>query len=66
VVQGAGVLIRAERDGGGNGRVYRVSFSADDGQGGTCTGTVEVGVPKSMKPGNAPVDDGQSYDSTQP
>jgi hypothetical protein len=66
VVQGAGVLIRAERDGGGNGRVYRVHFSADDGQGGTCTGTVEVGVPKSMKPGNAPVDDGQSYDSTQP
>jgi hypothetical protein len=66
VIQGAGVLLRAERAGAGNGRVYQVTFTADDGQGGTCTGTVRVGVPKSMKPGQGPVDDGQLYDSIQP
>ena len=66
VIQGAGVLLRAERGGSGNGRVYLVTFTADDGQGGVCTGAVQVGVPKSMKPGQGPVDDGQLYDSTQP
>jgi probable HAF family extracellular repeat protein len=45
------VLLRAERAGGGNGRVYRVQFRADDGLGGVCTGSVSVVVPKSMKSG---------------
>jgi hypothetical protein len=66
VIQGAGVLLRAERAGSGNGRVYRVSFTADDGQGGVCDGAVEIGVPKSMKPGQGPIESGQAYDSTQP
>jgi CSLREA domain-containing protein len=66
VTQGAAVQLRAERSGLGNGRVYRVHFTADDGQGGTCTGAVSVGVPHDMRPGNTPVDDGQFYDSTQP
>lgn len=66
VIQGGSALLRAERSGGGNGRVYRIGFSADDGNGGTCSGSVNVGVPHSMKPGMEAVDDGQLYDSTQP
>jgi cysteine-rich repeat protein len=37
--------IRAERAGGGDGRVYHLAFRASDGRGGTCTGTVTVCVP---------------------
>jgi Tol biopolymer transport system component len=55
------VQVRAERDGGGDGRVYRVAFDASDGRGGTCSGTVEVSVPKGSRPAvdSAP----PSYDS---
>ena len=56
--------VRAERAGGGNGRVYHISFRADDGNGGTCSGEVQVGVPHDEK--DAPVDDGALYDSTAP
>ena len=66
VIQGNSVLLRAERSGTGNGRVYVIQFTADDGQGGMCTGSVKVGVPHSMKPGMSAVDDGQLYSSTQP
>jgi hypothetical protein len=66
VVQQDAVLIRAERSGTCNGRVYRIAFTADDGQGGRCAGAVTVGVPHTMKPGTTPIDDGQVYDSTQP
>ena len=66
VLQGDKVLLRVERAGTGNGRVYRITFSANDGQGGNCTGQVSVGVPHSMKPGNSAVDDGQMYNSTLP
>jgi hypothetical protein len=38
----------------------------DDGQGGACTGAVNVGVPPSRRPGLGARDDGQRYDSTQP
>jgi len=55
--------VRAERAGGGNGRVYVISFRAEDGQGGSCTGSVKVTVPHDKGKGEA-VDDGQSYDST--
>jgi hypothetical protein len=55
--------VRAERAGSENGRVYTIAFTADDGQGGTCSSTVAVGVPKSQK-GIAAVDDGPLYDST--
>jgi hypothetical protein len=37
--------LRARRNGGGNGRVYRIGFVANDGEGGSCTGTASVGVP---------------------
>jgi len=63
---GSSVDLRAERDARGNGRVYRVDFSAGDGQGGTCTGAVTVSVPRSQNPGQAAVDDGQNFESTQP
>jgi hypothetical protein len=58
--------VRAERQGSGNGRVYHIGFTADDGNGGTCSGEVLVGVPKSMGKKGAPVDDGALYDSTKP
>ncbi len=67
VVQGDKVLLRAERSGGGNGRVYRITFTATDGFGGACTGTVSVCVPHSKsKNGPSCVDDGQIFDSTGP
>ena len=43
--------------------VRKVNFTADDGQGGRCSGSVVVGVPHSKK--DTAVDDGQTYDSTQ-
>ena len=58
--------VRAERvgdEGNGNGRVYHIGFTADDGFGGMCTGEVLVSVPMS-KNGAPAVDDGALYDST--
>jgi hypothetical protein len=53
--------LRAERDGGGDGRVYRMSYMASDGHGGTCSGFARVGVPRGSK---AAVDSAPpSYDS---
>ena len=69
---GAGVgtstaQVRAERAGSkktpGNGRVYQISFTADDGNGGTCDGSVKVCVPHDQGKGNACIDDGQNYNS---
>jgi CSLREA domain-containing protein len=60
----AAPAVRAERDGGGDGRVYHITFTAT-AIGGTCTGTVTVGVPHN--PGTkGPVDQGALYDSTRP
>ncbi len=39
------VRLRAERRAGGDGRVYRVAFTAVDSKGGSCAGMVKVGVP---------------------
>jgi hypothetical protein len=64
VIHGEQVLLRAERSGTGNGRVYVITFQAEDGQGGICTGSVEVVVPKSRKKGADAIDDGQVYEST--
>lgn len=55
------VLLRAERSGNGNGRVYRVNFTASDGFE-SCTGSVSVGVPHHRK--SVASDDGQDYDSS--
>lgn len=65
VSDGSKALLRAERSGTGNGRVYQIDFTADDGQGGLCSGIVKVGVPHSSNRQPA-IDDGQLYDSLQP
>lgn len=54
--------VRAERRGNGDGRVYEIAFTADDGRGGSCAGRVQVGVPHSIR--DTAVDSGQEYDST--
>jgi hypothetical protein len=60
--------VRAERSGTkkvpGNGRVYHIRYTADDGQGGSCSGEVMVAVPHDQNA--APVDGGALYDSTVP
>jgi Tol biopolymer transport system component len=40
------VQVRAERSPRGDGRVYRIGFTASDGNGGTCSGTATVTVPR--------------------
>lgn len=59
--------VRAERSGSpqvpGDGRVYHIGFTAEDGQGGACSGEVLVGVPHSQN-GDPAVDGGALYDST--
>lgn len=39
------LYLRSERRGGGDGRVYRVSFTVSDGDGGSCAGVTVVTVP---------------------
>jgi hypothetical protein len=62
--------LRAECSGKGNGRVYVISFTAADGRGGECEGTVKVKVPHDQRPSRRSptpceaVDDGQNYDAT--
>jgi len=58
--------LRAEREGGGDGRVYHISFTADDGRGGRCTGTVTVCVPHDQGEGRVCGDQGPVVDSTGP
>jgi hypothetical protein len=55
------VQLRSERSGNGDGRVYHVAFGGSDGRGGTCTGTVAVGVPHDQK--STPIDSGLAVDS---
>ena len=56
------VLLRAERDGGGNGRVYHIHFTASDFEG-SASGVVKVSVPHNKK--DTAIDGGELYDSTQ-
>ena len=56
--------VRAERSGLGDGRVYHISFVAEDGNGGECEGTVTVCVPHSQQGGGVCVDQGPLHDST--
>ena len=58
--------VRVERAGSGNGRVYHISFTADNGHGGRCSGVVQVGVPKNRGKKGSPIDGGPLYDSTVP
>jgi hypothetical protein len=64
VIDGDGnVSVRSERAGHGNGRVYAINFIASDGQGGACTGTVSVCIPRDKGRNSVCVDDGQDYNS---
>ncbi len=64
VIQGDTVLLRAERWGNGNGRVYTITFTASDPEG-NCTRTLKVSVPRSKKT-DACSDEGALFDSTGP
>ncbi len=55
-------LVRAERQGGGNGRVYHVGYTASNAQG-QCSGVVQVSVPPSKK--KSVTDDGPLYVSIE-
>lgn len=58
--------VRAERSGGGNGRVYEISFTASDDMGGECGGSIIVCVPHDQGGEDCEcIDDGQIYDATQ-
>jgi cysteine-rich repeat protein len=58
------VLLRSERNGNGDGRVYHVAFRADDPAGGFCTGEVEVCVRHDNGNGGICGDQGPLFDST--
>lgn len=66
VIQGDTVLLRAERSGRGNGRVYHIGFVAEDVYGASCEGTVAVKVPHNAKAFQSVIDGGPLYDATQP
>lgn len=54
--------VRAERVSKGNGRVYYIGYTAEDVDGATCSGVVQVGVPKNVN--GTPIGNGPNYDST--
>ncbi len=56
--------VRAERSGVAphDGRVYHIAFEAFDGKGGSCSGTMMVGVPHDKE--RPPVDGGALFDAT--
>ena len=56
------VNLRAERQGGGNGRVYTVYMTVSDGNGNTGEATAQIHVPHDKSA--TAVDDGESYDLT--
>jgi hypothetical protein len=58
--------LRAERSGLGDGRVYHIAFTADDGEGGSCSGEVTVCVPHSRRSGRRCVDQGALFSATGP
>ena len=59
------VELRAERSGGGDGRIYRITVNATDDCGNVGTCSAGVGVPHSMAPGHSPIDSGQLYDAQE-
>ncbi|HZR23163.1 MAG TPA: putative Ig domain-containing protein [Vicinamibacterales bacterium] len=66
IISGATAQVRAERSGLYNGRLYFIGFSASDGKGGSCTGTVTMGVPHDQGQHDLPIDSGMRYNSTVP
>lgn len=62
IIDGESVLVRAERSGKGDGRVYHIHFTASDLEG-SASGVVKVTVPQSKK--KAAVDGGELFNSTE-
>jgi hypothetical protein len=58
IVDSQTVKLRAERQGGGNGRVYTINFEVTDGEGNTAYGSFKVCVPHDEE--KTAVDDGAS------
>ena len=59
-------MVRAERSGLKDGRVYVISFTASDNKDGYCNGQVQVKVPRDWSDKGCPaVNSGQKYDATQ-
>jgi hypothetical protein len=58
--------VRAERSGKGNGRIYEIIFSVNDGKGGQCLGKVKISVAHDRGANSIAADDGQVYGSTSP
>ncbi len=56
------VLLRQERDPGGTGRFYTISYTVSDGTE-SCSGTTTVVVGPPLKKGSKPVNEGPLYDS---
>lgn len=54
------VSVRAERQGGSNGRVYTIGFELSDDEGNTSEGECRVSVPHDQS-GSSAVDDGAAY-----
>jgi hypothetical protein len=66
---GAGIgtdtaLVRSERSGHGDGRVYHIDFTATDTNGNTCSSDVQVCVPHDQGHGATCGDQGELFDST--
>ena len=57
------LLLRAERSGSGNGRVYVIEFTAMNGAGASCQGVVQIVVPHSKR--STAINSGQSVTSWQ-
>jgi len=57
IVDSQTVQLRSERQGGGNGRVYTISYEVIDTSGNTVTGSIKVGVPHDQG-GEPAIDDG--------
>lgn len=66
-VGNSAALLRAERDGTGDGRVYAIQFKATDSAGNECSGEVVASSVVHDQSGRSlsPIDNGQVYDSTQ-
>ena len=58
--------VRADRNGGGDGRVYHLSFTATDIEGASCSSTATVCVPHDRRRGVTCGDGGDQIDSVLP
>ena len=58
-------FVRTERDGAGNGRFYRILFEATDVMGASCSGVVQLCVPRDMSRGSSCIEDDLVVVSTE-